>query len=58
VFTAIMSEMQMANDGHAVGYGNDGYTQEALSLFKKQLGPDTKTFLFLRDGSKCRVYPE
>ncbi len=54
VHPAIMSEMQMANDGHAVGYGNDGYTQEALSLFKKQLGPDTETF-FVFTGTAANV---
>ncbi len=54
VHPAIMNEIQIANDGHAAGYGNDEYTQEALSLFKKQLGPDTETF-FVFTGTAANV---
>lgn len=44
VHPAILKEIEMANRGHVRGYGDDEYTREALSLFRKQLGAGTEAF--------------
>jgi threonine aldolase len=36
----IFKELLAANEGHAIGYGSDAYTQRATELFKMHLGND------------------
>ena len=50
----IMKEIMSANKGHEVGYGNDTYTLEAISLFKEQLGSETEIF-FVFTGTAANV---
>ncbi|NLA50013.1 MAG: aminotransferase class V-fold PLP-dependent enzyme, partial [Bacteroidales bacterium] len=44
VHPVILKEIELANQGHVQGYGEDEYTRKALSLFKEQFGNDTETF--------------
>jgi threonine aldolase len=41
----VLKALGAANPGHAVGYGDDDYTRDALDLFRKHFGP------------RARVYP-
>jgi len=43
----ILKAIEMANVGHAVGYGEDIYTETAKNLFKKEFGPETEVFFAL-----------
>ena len=36
VHPLVMEALMKANDGHAVGYGNDPWTEEATEIVKKQ----------------------
>ncbi|PLX19184.1 MAG: threonine aldolase [Salinivirgaceae bacterium] len=43
----VLAAMIEANQGHAIGYGDDKYTKQAIELFKKEFGEDTEiNFLF------------
>jgi threonine aldolase len=44
VHPVILKEIELVNRHHVLGYGEDKYTREALSLFKEQFGPDTEAF--------------
>ena len=46
----ILKAISAANQGHAVGYGDDAYTHAAQALFKKQLGEDIEVF-FVFNGT-------
>jgi threonine aldolase len=50
----ILSEIMNANTGHVIGYGSDIYTEQALSIFKEQLGSSTETF-FVFTGTAANV---
>jgi threonine aldolase len=50
----IFKELLAANEGHAIGYGSDVYTQKATELFKMHLGSDTETF-FVFTGTAANV---
>ena len=50
----ILSEIMNANNGHVIGYGSDIYTEQALSIFKEQLGSSTETF-FVFTGTAANV---
>ena len=38
VHPGILKAIEEANTGHSIGYGDDPWTKEAVSLFKKSLG--------------------
>ncbi len=54
VHPEIFKELLAANEGHAIGYGSDIYTEQALELFKGQFGRDTETF-FVFTGTAANV---
>ena len=43
----ILNAIEAANAGHSIGYGDDRWTVEAISLFKKEFGDDTEVFFVL-----------
>jgi threonine aldolase len=43
----ILKAIEMANVGHAVGYGDDIYTEKAKALFRKEFGGETEVFFAL-----------
>jgi threonine aldolase len=43
----ILKAIESANTGHSIGYGDDIWTKEAVSLFKKEFGADTEVFFVL-----------
>lgn len=50
----VLKEIITANEGHAIGYGYDDYTEEARSLFRKYLGQESETF-FVFTGTAANV---
>ena len=44
VHPEILKEIESANGGHALGYGNDIWTESANELFREQLGKDAETY--------------
>ncbi len=50
----ILKAMEDANKGHVVGYGNDGYTQKAIGIFKEKFGQETEVF-FVFNGTGANV---
>ena len=54
VHPLIFEAMEAANHGHVVGYGNDNYTQKAISIFRNQFGNDTEVF-FVFNGTGANV---
>jgi threonine aldolase len=47
IHPAILKAIEIANIGHAVGYGDDIYTIEAKRLFREEFGPETEIFFTL-----------
>jgi threonine aldolase len=47
IHPAILKAIETANTGHAVGYGDDIYTEEAKRLFRKEFGDETEIFFTL-----------
>ena len=45
VHPEILKELSEVNKGHAIGYGADNYSEEAISLFKDHFGADTDVYL-------------
>ena len=43
----IFKAIEEANSGHHRGYGDDPWTNEAVSLFKKEFGEETEVFMVL-----------
>ena len=43
----ILKAIQEANTGHYKGYGDDPWTKETISLFKKEFGDEVEVFLVL-----------
>ena len=43
----ILKAIEEANSGHSVGYGDDPWTKNAISLFKKEFGDDCEVFFVL-----------
>ncbi len=43
----ILRAIEEANNGHAIGYGDDRWTAEAITLFKKEFGESTEVYLVL-----------
>ena len=54
VHPEILKELSASNEGHAIGYGSDIYTERALELFKIHLGEETETF-FVFTGTAANV---
>jgi len=44
VHPLVMEALAKANTGHAYGYGNDPWTEEADRLFKETFGPECETY--------------
>ncbi|HEY5509628.1 MAG TPA: low specificity L-threonine aldolase [Prolixibacteraceae bacterium] len=47
IHPAILKAIEIANIGHAVGYGDDIYTEEAKRLFREEFGSETEIFFTL-----------
>ena len=47
IHPTILKAIEIANVGHAVGYGDDIYTEEAKRLFRNEFGNDTEIFFTL-----------
>ena len=45
VHPEVLQAIAKANQGHAVGYGDDAWTQSAIGKFKRQFGPDIEVFM-------------
>ena len=45
VHPEILQAIAAANQGHAVGYGDDSYTESALGKFKRHFGPEVDVFI-------------
>ncbi|WP_346859769.1 low specificity L-threonine aldolase [uncultured Draconibacterium sp.] len=54
VHPSVLKSMEAANIGHVVGYGDDKYTQKAISLFKEKFGQNTEVF-FVFNGTGANV---
>lgn len=54
VHPTIFKAMESANTGHVVGYGDDPYTQRAISIFKNMFGAETEVF-FVFNGTGANV---
>lgn len=50
----ILKAMEAANYGHYAGYGNDPFTEKAISVFKEKFGPETEVF-FVFNGTGANV---
>ncbi|WP_339736724.1 low specificity L-threonine aldolase [uncultured Sunxiuqinia sp.] len=50
----ILKAIEKANTGHVIGYGDDPTTREAISLFKKEFGPETDVY-FVFNGTGANV---
>ena len=50
----IIKEVIASNTGHAIGYGSDIYTEQALNIFKEQFGSITETY-FVFTGTAANV---
>jgi threonine aldolase len=49
-----MEALAAANSGHALGYGDDPWTQKALATFKREFGPGSETY-FVLNGTGSNV---
>jgi len=54
VHPEVFESMIAVNNGHEVGYGDDPYTAEAISLFRKEFGEDTDVY-FVFNGTGANV---
>jgi threonine aldolase len=45
VHPEVLKAIASANQGHAVGYGDDPYTESAVCKFKQHFGPDIDVFI-------------
>ena len=45
VHPEVLQAIAAANQGHAVGYGDDAYTESAVRKFKQHFGPDIDVFI-------------
>ena len=50
----ILNALSAANEGHAVGYGGDELTQQAISRFKQEFGEQTDVY-FVFNGTGANV---
>jgi threonine aldolase len=54
VHPEVLEAIRRANDGHAVGYGSDPYTDSAVGKFREQFGSDAAVF-FVFNGTAANV---
>ena len=54
VHPEVLKAMELVNQGHTVGYGDDPVTLEAISLFKKEFGDDIDIY-FVFNGTGANV---
>jgi threonine aldolase len=54
VHPLVFKAMESANTGHVVGYGNDPWTKEAISIFKERFGEETDVY-FVFNGTGANV---
>ncbi|MBX3065596.1 MAG: low specificity L-threonine aldolase [Anaerolineae bacterium] len=54
VHPAVFEAMQRANDQHALGYGNDAFTERATAKFKQLLGDDIAVY-YVYGGTGANV---
>ncbi len=54
VHPEILEAMSAANEGHAVGYGGDELTKQAIQLFKDEFGENTDVY-FVFNGTGANV---
>ena len=45
VHPEVLQAIARANQGHAVGYGDDAWTESAIGKFKQHFGPDIEVFM-------------
>jgi threonine aldolase len=45
VHSEVLQAIAQANQGHAVGYGDDLYTESAIRKFKRHFGPEVDVFI-------------
>jgi threonine aldolase len=50
----ILQAIIAANDGHVVGYGDDRYTESAITTFKRHFGDDAEVY-FVFNGTAANV---
>ncbi len=49
-----LEALASCNSGHAIGYGDDPWTERALAAFKREFGPGSETF-FVLNGTGSNV---
>jgi len=54
IHSEILKAIESANSGHSIGYGDDPWTNEAISLFKNEFGNDTEV-LFVLTGTGANI---
>ena len=54
VSPGVLAKLAEVNQGHAIGYGDDRYTEEAVSLFKDHFGQSAHPF-FVFTGTAANV---
>ncbi len=54
VHPEVLQALDAANHGHAVGYGDDSYTEAALVKFREHFGADVEVF-FVFNGTAANV---
>jgi len=54
VHPEVLEAIRHANQGHAVGYGDDPYTESAVGRFREQFGADVAVF-FVFNGTAANV---
>ncbi len=54
VHPEVLEALRHANDGHAVGYGDDPHTESAVRKFQEHFGEDVKVF-FVFNGTAANV---
>lgn len=54
VHPLILKAMEVANPGHAIGYGNDPFTEKAIEKFREIFGSGTQVF-FVFNGTGANI---
>jgi threonine aldolase len=54
VHPEVLEAIRRANEGHAVGYGDDPHTESAVGKFREQFGADVEVF-FVFNGTAANV---
>jgi threonine aldolase len=54
VHPEVLEAIRRANEGHAVGYGNDSFTASAVGKFREEFGADVAVF-FVFNGTAANV---